>query len=113
MRPRRTALLAVILLAAAAPAAIPPAFRGAWAHNGHCTTPTARLTITATTAALGQAPAQPILFDHDDGPNGESALHWAQPGNADNFTAGPGGTLIHNPEGYGMGQPETFRRCPP
>ncbi len=111
MPPSRTTRLALLLLAAAAP--IPPAFRGTWARNGQCTAPAARLTITDTTAALGEAPAQPILFARHDGPNGESALHRAQQGNADNFVAGPAGTLIHNPEGYGMGQPETFRRCPP
>jgi hypothetical protein len=112
MRSCRIALLAPLLLAAA-PATVPTAFRGTWARNGNCTTPAERLTITATTAALGQDPAQPVIFDRGDGPHGESALHWAQEGNVDNFVAGAANTLVHNPEGYGMGQPETFKRCPP
>jgi hypothetical protein len=111
MPARRLALVSLILLAAA-PAAVPQAFRGAWARDGRCSAPDDRLTITATTATLGRAPTQPVIFDRDDGPHGENALHWAQEGNADNFVAGPAGTLIHNPEGYDMGQPEIYHRCP-
>jgi hypothetical protein len=114
MHRRRTAALTLTLFcAAAAPAAVPRNLRGNWALIGHCATQADRLVITATTAALGKAPAQPVIFNRNDGPHGESSLRWAQEGNVDNFVAGPDGTLIHNPEGYGMGQPETFRRCPP
>ena len=113
MHAARAALLALPLLCAAGPASehVPPGFRGAWARDGRCAVAAGRLVITAKTAALGVAPPAPITFDRDDGPHGEDAVHWAQEGEVDNFVLGPAGTLIHNPEGYGMGHPELFRRC--
>jgi hypothetical protein len=112
----RSAALAIglfICLGAAAPAAVPDDFRGNWALGGRCDRPSARLVITGSSISFAGAPPRSVTFFEHDSPSGESALHWSEEGEVDNFVLRHDPTtIVHNTQGYGMPGAEIFKPCP-
>ena len=92
---------------------VPQAMQGKWAVDGHCTIPSERLVLTATTATFGNEKPAEVEWVLNDGPRGMAALHWVKVGVVSNMEYVAEMDLIRfNRLGWGMGEPViVYRRC--
>jgi hypothetical protein len=108
-----TTILAALSIAPALADDVPANLLGHWALDGACDKSDDSIHIETATLSFGTQKGEAIEFYPDDSPSGNGAIHWSEEGVVDNFEYDPTqDILLHNGEGYGMGQkPDVYKRC--
>jgi hypothetical protein len=89
---------------------VPKAAQGVWARGGKCHGHT--VTIASDTLRRKGRKPEAVYFAPKESPRGYGAIHDKAEGNVDNFEyADDKDQLIYNPEGFGMGKSELYKRC--